>query len=109
MSKKTISDFIARLLNRFLKRCSWCRLIKFKIGFNKHKSRPDGLQIHCKRCMKNYVAEWQKRNREKTRMYANKYNHEHPIKKKTIANLRGLVILRVKRQESHGREKAIKM
>lgn len=70
-----------------LKKCSQCKQFEPLTEFHKNKTRKDGLATMCKDCNKEnskkqyrkdpkkhmeYVANWQKKNPEKTREYRRK-------------------------------------
>lgn len=55
-----------------MKRCNTCKKSKPERDFNKHKANSDGLQGQCKKCQKEYLAQWKKENKERV----NKQNAE---------------------------------
>ena len=63
-----------------MKRCAMCGELKPESEFNKHSASKDGLYYQCRECHAAYQREWRKRNREKCRLYNQRYymaNIEH--------------------------------
>ena len=47
------------------KRCAECRVVKSVSEFHRHKTRSDGLQVHCKQCRKAHSKRWYQQNRDR--------------------------------------------
>ena len=68
-----------------MKTCSTCKIQKDPEGFNKDKSKKDGLHGKCKACKVIYSAEYREVNREKIRENRAKYYEDNREKHKEKA------------------------
>jgi len=62
------------------KRCVTCGKIKPITEFAIRKLNKDGYSGQCKECLKLYMGQWRKSNKEHRRDYAKKYKHNNPDK-----------------------------
>ena len=86
------------------KKCPKCNTVKLLLEFSKRATRPDGLQIHCKSCVKAYnsshyyskrkfqlvenkerQAKWVGNNRERRKAYQKEYYAKTSTKRKAAS------------------------
>ena len=71
------------------KTCIRCKVEKYKLDFCADSSRPDGLYVYCKQCVKvihrpppekrrQYNEKWRKSNLEKINQYGKEYRKQNP-------------------------------
>lgn len=48
-----------------MKKCPRCKVTKDHQEWSQNKTRPDGMAVWCKSCMREYACQWYKNNREK--------------------------------------------
>jgi hypothetical protein len=64
--------------NKMQKWCPRCQTMKNKTEFNKHQKRHDGLQSHCRECLKEQQKLWAKTDAGKNKIQ--KYRKKHKNK-----------------------------
>lgn len=62
------------------KKCSKCGEVKPLEEFNKHSRSADGVQAHCRECMKEANRKWYAANFEKKRIYIQEWQKANPEK-----------------------------
>ena len=64
------------------KKCSKCKQIKAIGDFGKDSYRRDGFTYRCKKCYRDYKAEWRAKNKSKISIFSKKYrkNNKEKIK-----------------------------
>jgi len=70
-----------------MKFCSSCETIKEASEFNKRNRSKDGLQAHCRSCIKKYHKEYNANNKEVNRLRMQKWRKENPEQNKLNARL----------------------
>ena len=70
-----------------MKFCSSCKTIKKASEFNKRVRSKDGLQAHCRQCIKEYQKEYNANNKKANRLRMQKWRKENPEQNKLNARL----------------------
>jgi hypothetical protein len=68
-----------------MKHCPRCNEDKEEVEFGKNKTRPDGLQVQCRACIKLIHRDWYERNKE--RHYGNVQKRRKLISDETVRRL----------------------
>ena len=68
-----------------MKFCSSCKTTKEAVDFNKRVRSKDGLQTHCRNCMKKYQKKYNTNNKEVNRLRVKKWREENPERNKQTA------------------------
>ena len=69
-----------------VKQCTKCKVVKELGEFYKNITRTDGLRLWCKSCVKQYMSEYQKLNREKIRERKTKHRETPNGRKERAAS-----------------------
>jgi hypothetical protein len=87
-------------MSQQLKICSACKIPKALSEFYRNRALKDGLNSHCKKCVKSEMSAWQKSNRHKTREYDKNWRRNNK-QKVSLKNARYRLAHPDKCDESH--------
>lgn len=65
-----------------MKKCTKCKVDKPLTEFSKHKHTKDGLNCHCKVCIKIAAKQWSKNNKDKAYTWSKNWRDNNPQKQK---------------------------
>jgi Recombination endonuclease VII len=83
------------------KTCRKCKISKNNCEFYSQPSNKDGLNWHCKICVKSRISKWQRKNKNKKTEYNRRWKNGNPDKAKDVQlrNVYGLSLEEFKTME----------